>query len=241
MAIHPILRSALPLLLAIAAGAPRLQAQAPLDEGTFEVSVDGRPAGTEEFSIRQSGSGSGAETIATGRVRLRLPDGALDLTPRLRGSGLGAHPVSYQVEVGGSAPQRIVGRVGEGRFSARIVTTTGEQLREYVASSGAVVLEDGVAHHYFFLGQRLRDGEVPVLIPRENRQVVARVQNRGEERVQIGGQGVDAYRLLVQLQPGEERHVWLDALNRVLRVEICRLSGGRWVTTYVAVRTAAPS
>lgn len=205
-------------LLALALALPgALRAQS--DEGTFRVSIDGRPAGTEEFSIRQSGSGASTEIVASGRVSIRLPSGSLELTPRLRAAGLNADPVAYQVEVGGDAPRRIVGTVGGGRFSAKIVSGSGEQLREYVASSGAVILDDAVAHHYYFLAQR-GPGRVPVIVPRENRQVLATVSPRTEERLEVGGTTANLFRFTVQPAGGEERHVWVDALNRVIRVEI---------------------
>ncbi|HEX7240996.1 MAG TPA: hypothetical protein VF263_12060, partial [Longimicrobiaceae bacterium] len=92
----PIVRSsvlrALPALLLAAAP---LGAQGTVaDQGTFRVMVEGRAAGTEEFSIRQSGTGSNAETTATGRVEVTLPTGTLELTPRLRARGVDASPVA---------------------------------------------------------------------------------------------------------------------------------------------------
>ncbi|HEX8831397.1 MAG TPA: hypothetical protein VF705_09545, partial [Longimicrobium sp.] len=188
---------------------------------------------TEEFTIRQVGSGETSEYTATGRISLRLPTGSLELTPRLRSRGLQADPTSYQVDVGGDSPRKIVGNVGEGRFSARIVTAAGEQLREYAASSGALVLDEGVAHHYFFLAQRTRSGRVPVIVPRENRQVMATVTSRGEERVDVNGTQVPLYHLVVQPAGAGPQHVWVDALNRVIRVEIPDRG-------YRAVRTELP-
>lgn len=232
----PIVRSSVPTALSVlllAATAP-LGAQEPMvDQGTFRILVEGRPAGTEEFTIRQTGSGAGTEVIAVGRVEATLPSGTLELTPRLRARGLDAAPVNYQVDVGGDSPRKILGQVGAGRFSSRIVTGSGEQLREYVASDRALILDDGVAHHYYFLAQRLRNGTVPVIVPRENRQVVATVSDRGEERVEIAGTTVTLYHLVVQVPGGGERHVWVDALNRVIRVRIPDRS-------YEAVRTAVP-
>ncbi len=231
----PIARTAalraLPLLL-VALAAP-LGAQTVVDQGAFQVSVDGRAAGREEFSIRQTGSGSGSEVTASGRVEVSLPGGTLELTPRLRARGLDASPVTYQVDVGGDSPRRILGQVGAGRFSARIVTGSGEQLREYVASDRAVILDDGVAHHYYFLAQRLNSGRVPVIVPRENRQVLATVTSRGEEQATIAGTPVRLYQLIVQIPGSSERHVWVDALNRVIRVRIP-------ATGYEAVRTEVP-
>jgi hypothetical protein len=215
-------------------GPELLQAQAgALDEGSFRISVEGRTVGTEEFSIRQTGSGANVEIAATGTVQMNLPTGSLELNPRLRASGLRADPVAYEVAIGGDSPRRIVGSLGGGRFSARIVSPTGEQLREFVASSGAIVLDDGIAHHYHFLARRIRNGRIPVLIPRENRQVMATVADHGEEPVDIGGTTVSLFRLSVQPDGGNESRVWVDSLNRVIRVEIP-------ATGYVAVRTAIP-
>jgi hypothetical protein len=206
------------LALAVLAAAP-VAAQGG-DQGTFKVFVEDREVGTEEFTIVQTGTGASAELLATGRVRVGLPDGTLELDSRLRARGIGADPVDYQVSVGGSAPSRTIGTVGGGRFSAKIVTPSGEQLREYVASNGAVVLDQGVAHHYYFLAQRTHQGRVPVIVPRENRQVIATVTSRGEEAVRVNGTTATLFHLVVQPQGGEEYHVWVDALNRVIRVEV---------------------
>lgn len=219
-------------LAALAAAAPLAAQSGANDSGTFRVLVEGRPAGTEEFSIRESGSGSSAEVVATGRVSLQLPSGRLELTPRLRASGMGADPVAYQVDIGGDSPSKIVGTVGSGRFIAKIVSAAGEQLREYVASSGAVVLDEGIAHHHYFLVRR-GARRVPVLIPRENRQVLATVASRGEEPVDINGTRLNLFHFVVTLAGGEEHHVWVDSLNRVLRVDIPSRQ-------YQAVRTEVP-
>jgi hypothetical protein len=219
-------------LVVVAASGAHAQSAAD-DAGTFRVSVGGHTVGTEEFMIRQSGVGAAAEVIATGRVSLNLETGSLELVPRLRTTGFQADPVSYEVTVGGDSPRRITGTIGSGRFSARIVTASGEQMREYVASSGASVLDDGVAHHYYFLARRTRSGRVPILVPSENRQVMATVTDRGETRININGAMVSLFHLVVTPDGGDERHVWVDALNRVIRVEIPARG-------YLAVRTEVP-
>ena len=220
------------LLAAVLLAAPAA-AQGASDQGTFRVFVGGHEVGTEQFTIRQTGSGAASEFVASGQVNLRLTSGGLVLTPRLQARGMRADPASYQVDVGGDAPRRIVGNVADGRFSARIVTASGEQLREYVASAGALVLDEGIAHHYFFLAQRVRSGRVPLIIPRENRQVVATVQDRGQESVEVAGTRVSAYHLVITPNDGGPHHVWVDALNRVLRVEIPDRQ-------YLAVRSEVP-
>ena len=210
---------ALVALAATAAAPARVGAQV-ADSGSFRITIEGRDAGTEDFVIVQSGAGTAGEQSATSRVRLRLPDGTRELDTRLTTRGISADPVEYQVQVGGTSPGRLVGTIGGGRVSARIVTPTGEQLREYVASRGAVVLEDPVAHHYYFLAQRAHQQRVPVIVPRENRQVMAEVENRGEERIRVGDTEAVLFHLVVRPQGGVERHLWVDALNRVVRVDI---------------------
>ncbi|MDP9349698.1 MAG: hypothetical protein M3P24_11255, partial [Gemmatimonadota bacterium] len=86
---------------------------------------------------------------------------------------------------------------------------------------------------YYFLAQRVRGGRVPVIIPRENRQVMATVTSRGEERVRIGDATASLFHLVVHPAGGEERHVWVDALSRVIRVDIPARG-------YRAERTALP-
>jgi hypothetical protein len=222
----------LPLVLLASAGGP-VAAQAGGDEGTFRVTINGRTAGTEEFNIRQSGAGASVEMIATGRVQITLPSGTVDLQPRLRASGIDAAPVAYQVEIGGDSPRRMVGTLSGGRFSARTATASGEQLREYVASSGAVVLDDFVAHHYYFLTRRLRSGRVPVILPRENRQVMATVTDHGEQTTDVDGTRVSLFRVSIEPAGMGVRHVWVDAMGRVIRVEVPDQG-------YVAVRTPMP-
>lgn len=219
------------LLLALLAANP-LRAQGG-DEGTFQISIDGRPVGTEQFVIRQTGLGANTQFIATGRVQLELPTGTLELVPRLRANGLRAAPATYQVAVRGDEPRLLVGNLRENRFSAKTISPTGEQFREYVASDGALVVDEGIAHHYYFVAQRLRNGTVPILIPREDRQVMATVSDRGEERVDINGTPTELFHLVIRPEGAGERHVWTDALGRVIRVEIPERG-------YVATRTEIP-
>jgi hypothetical protein len=222
------------VLPALLVGAPAVAQSSVNDSGTFDVYVGGHRAGTEEFSIQQIGSGAHGSIVATGHVQLQLPTGSVDLTPRLRTSGFDANPVSYEVVIGGSSPRHIIGTIGDRRVSARTVTAAGEQMKEYVASAGAVVLDDGIAHQYYFLARRVRSGTVPVIIPSQNRQVMAKVTDRGPERVAVGDTTVRLYHLVVQPQGGDERHVWVDDLARVIKVEIP-------ARDYVAVRTRIPA
>ena len=147
--------------------------------------------------------------------------------------GVDAVPTSYQADISSDSPRRITATIGGGRVSAEIVTEDGEQLREYVASQGAVIIEKGVAHHYSFLASRLHEGRIPVIIPRENRQVIATVVDKGKDRIEIDGQEIQLTELVVRF-PGEaDSHIWVDDSNRVLRVKVPQKD-------YVAERTEIP-
>jgi hypothetical protein len=139
------------------------------------------------------------------------------------------------VELSGADSRRIRASVTGSRASARTVSAAGETMKEYLVSDGAVLLDDGVAHHYYMIARRADGGStrVPILIPRESRQVQATITVAGNESVSAGGSTVNAKKIVVQPAGGDARTVWVDAQNRVLRVEIP-------ARNYVAVRTALP-
>lgn len=218
-------------LAALAASALTAQAQTSvIDEGTFRLSVRGTTVGTETFTIRRSGSGANATTVAQGRIVLETGQ-QTQAVLELQGASL--RPAAYQIEVRGDDRQNITGRAAGNRFRATIVSSSGEQMREYLASQGAVVLDEGVAHQYYFLASEPLDGHVPIIIPRQSRQVSATVAIQGSETITIADTSVQARRIHVQPQGLAERIVWVDDQGRVLRLQIP-------ADDFVAERTALP-
>lgn len=206
-----------------------------LDEGSFRISAGGKEVGTETFSIRQNGTGEGAVIIAVGRVVLDADRGPQEVSSELQVGGRSFRPAAYEVRVQGTDAERITGRVVGNRFSAQIVSPAGESMREYLAGEGAVLVEDGVAHHYYFLARRVEGGalRVPVIIPRQSRQVTAQVAVAGSDRVTVGGESLEAKKISVTPASGQQRFVWVDAQGRVLRMEIP-------ASNFVAARVDAP-
>ena len=208
------------IALLVALPASRAAAQvATVDEGSFTITRDGRPAGREEFSIRRTPGGeSGTTYVASATVSYD----DRRLSPALRADA-GGSPIAYQVEVrvGSEVQERLTGQVGRGRFSALTKTPRGESSKEYVVADGALILDDDVFNQYFFVAQGRRSGTVPVVVPRRNTQLTMRVEERGADEVTIGGRRLAA-RHLVLRDPtgGADRDIWVDAQNRVLRVEI---------------------
>jgi hypothetical protein len=204
-----------------------------IDEGTFRVLLGGREVGMETFSIRQNGTGADAIIIAQGRVVLEQ-NGAGEVVANVQLAGAGLRPVAYDLELRGGDARRIHGSVTGRRASARIAAAS-ETFREYLVTEGAVVLDDGVAHHYYFIAQRAAAGatSVPIMVPRESRQIQASIAAGGMESISAGGTTVQARRITVQPDGGDERRVWVDGEGRVLRVEVP-------ARNLVAVRTTLP-
>ena len=217
-------------VLAVATATAATAQTAVVDEGSFRLSVRGTPVGTETFRIQRSGSGANATLIAQGRVVL---DSGEQTRALLQVEGPGLRPAGYQIEVTGPQPQKITGQAAGSRFRATIVSNAGEQMREYLASDGAVVLDDGVAHQHYFLAALDGSGRVPIIIPRQSRQVTAQVTDTGSGEIRVAGQSVTARRLTVAPQGLPERIVWVDSQNRVLRLEIPS-------DDFVAERTSLP-
>ena len=206
-----------------------------LDEGTFRILVDGTEVGMETFSIRQNGSGSDAVVIARGRVVLDAGRGGQEVQASVQFTGGALRPAAYDMEVRGGDAQRINARVAGSRVSARISAATGENMREYLVSEGAVLVDEGVAHHYYFVARRSPGSAftVPIMVPRSSRQVSAQVAIEGAEAVRIGTASVQATRFTVSPAGGAAATVWADEQGRILKVEIP-------ARKYVAIRTAAP-
>lgn len=214
-------RTLSPLLLVLStlAGAGASAQNVTLDEGVFVVHLDGRRAGLETFSIRRSGSGEDARVIATAEIRLELADGALRMDPALEAAGPALTIAAYQVKVSGIRQEEIAISSNAQRLVARIRSERGEQVREYRATPTTMILDERVAHQYYFLHSRLASGseQIHVIVPREGRQLRFRVAEVSPETITVGGREVRSRRIHLEAG-GEARNVWLDEDGRVLRV-----------------------
>ncbi len=207
-----------PLLLSSAAAVAAQTVT--LDEGTFRVRVAGRDIGTETFMIRQSGAGENARILASGKTVLDGETGSRQLEANLEIAGNTLRPAAYDltVEGGDKFSGRLVGR----RVTARIVSPAAENVREYLVSEGATIIDETVAHQYYFLARRVPEGgnRVPIVEPRENRQTWAQVTVDPAAPITVAGESVNAKRFRVTPAGGDERTFWTDGQGRVLRLEI---------------------
>jgi hypothetical protein len=190
-----------------------------VDEGTFAVSMGGAPVGTERFTIRRAGVGDDAIVIANAVLQLDRGSGPTELRPLLEVTPLDDAAVNYQLKVSGSENTEMSVRVAGRRYVAHIRTDAGEEEREFLARPGTRIVEEGVAHQYFFLRGVSEGSSTPVLEPRTRRTLLMAASAPTEEEIRVGSGRVRARK--VTLSSGEDvRHVWFDAQGRVLRVEI---------------------
>jgi len=191
------------------------------DEGSFTVSRQGSRAGREEFRIMRQPVAGGTEFVA----RSVGAYGDRRITAALQTDATGA-PLRYQVDVrnGADTESRLTGQIVRGRFSAQIRTARGEAASEFATGDGALIVDDEVYHHYFFLplGGRLggASADVAVLDPRRNAQGSVRVTREGSEAVAIGGEPLPATKYQLTGAGTPARTVWLDASGRVLKVTV---------------------
>jgi hypothetical protein len=192
------------------------QTSAIVDEGTFMVTRRGAPLGRESFRIVRAPAPGGQVFLATCQSAL----GEQRVTTRLGTDSVGT-PVSYELEVteSGRVVQRLRGRGRPGRFSVLSQTESGESAREYVLSNGALIIDDEVFHHFFFV-PRTTANHVAVIAPRSRTQERTTIRDRGAGQVEIAGRGVSARHFVVEDGSGRLREVWVDARGRLLKVAV---------------------
>ena len=202
------------ILLALPAVASA-QASALIDDGTFTISRKGAPVGREAFRIVRVAAPGGQ--ILRGSGTTVLEDRRYTTVLATDSTGT---PISYEARLTYEGKNlRIEGRGRPGRFSVLSSTTGGESAREYVLQNGALLMEEEVFLHYFFVPLASAMSGVTVIVPREAQQSAFAVTSRGPESVEIAGVKVPGRRFSIS-SDGVTRDVWVDALGRLLKVSI---------------------
>lgn len=186
-----------------------------LDEGSFTILRGDTRVGREDFSIRATADAAGP-LAAQGTVAID----SRRLQPALGATASGA-PVSYQLEIreGRDVTARWALQIGGGRAVSRQRSASGEASTEFPAPAAAVLFDDQVAHHAWFVLRRSLSGRVAVIRPRDGLSGALQVTGGEPDSVLIGGRPQAARRFV--LTPDWEsapRDVWLDASGRLLQV-----------------------
>lgn len=191
------------------------QASALIDDGTFTISRKGSPIGREAFRIARVPAAGGQVFRASGTTVME--DRRYTTVLGTDSTGL---PVAYEARLTYEGKNlRIEGRGRPGRFSVLSTTTGGESAREYVLENGALLMEEEVFLHYFFVPLAAANSRVAVIVPRSAHQDSHSIAAKGTETVEIAGVKVPARRFSIS-SDGASRDVWVDALGRLLKVSI---------------------
>jgi hypothetical protein len=190
-----------------------------VDEGTFTIYRNGREVGAEEFTIRREGLGAGATVFAHAVVKVTGPDGPTEMRPLLQATLPDGAASNYQLSVSGAeAAELSLALVGR-RFVSLIRTGRGEEEREFPAGPGTRILEQDIAHQYYFLRNEREGSTTPAIEPRTRSRFRLVASGWSEEEIRIGVNRIEARRVTFSAGD-EERHVWYDRQGRVVRVEV---------------------
>lgn len=209
----------LPLLAAFLAAGSASAQSVMVDEGTFALTVNGKDAGTETFSIQQAAVGDQGTVIAHGVVKLTLPDGSSEIRPLLETEGLDGTASKYQVKVSGAESMELRLTLAGNRYVSVIRSQAGEEEHEFLARPETRILEEDVAHHYYFLRNVPEGGRAFVIVPRTRKQFQLVVSSVTDETLSMNETKVQA-RKVVFSAGSDQRTVWFDRQGRVLRVEV---------------------
>jgi len=213
-----------------------LQAGSPLDEGILVVREDTTEVARESFRLshgRLARGGTGWTLATTSRYDRARP--VIVLAPILEVSA-DTLPTTLQYDVADPRqPARILGELGRGRFTVRLVARATERAREFPTGPRAAVLDDSVFALYLFAAWRgaAEPVSLTAIVPRGLRRETIQVQDLGVGPTTLNHDPATLRHVSVTGGPNIVVHVWLDAAGRIMKVEIPsrrltaeRLAGG---------------
>ena len=187
-----------------------------MDEGSFTITVNGRTVGRENFRITSNTRGSATEYVARADVTYGDRKQSTELRTEAEG-GVVRYVITTRAA---GATESWEGDVAAGRLSAKISSARGTSAREYMMTPGALLLDDGVMHQYWFLALRARDGGIPVVVPRQtNVKATVTMTTVGEEQLQIGNHDLASTHLRAAVG-SEATDVWVDKSGRLLKIAV---------------------
>jgi len=205
------------LALSLLASTQLSAQQQVVDEGTFRIFRDGAEVGSESFTIRRDQAGP--DWYASGEISMRGEDGPVDMVARMSSrSGV----LSYQNRISGGPISVVAIEVAGRNLVAQILSEEGERQREIPADAGSILLEEDVAHHFYFLGPRTEQvgNRIPAVIPMTGRRIDLTVARIDQVELPMGSDSVPARLVHLEGAGGERLEVWFDRGGRVLQVEI---------------------
>jgi hypothetical protein len=195
-----------------------------LDAAIFSVRVRGEQVGREQISVHRA---SAADGVAL-ELRSESAIGDRRIALRIDAEAVGA-PVRYALEErsGTEITLRIIGQRQRTRFATQTRAGGTEAAREFLATTGTVILDDdGLAQYALLLqGQHsVPTGSrrtIRTIAPRADRQGSVQLTRAADsDTVTIDGLIRPAIRWELVTDRQETRWLWSDSMGRLLRVSI---------------------
>jgi hypothetical protein len=196
-----------------------------VDEGVLVVRVDTVEVARESFRLSHGrlSRGEPGWTLAT-TIRYDRSRPVIVLAPILEVNS-DTMPATLQYDVADPRqPSRILGELGRGRFTVRLVARATERAREFPTGQRAVVLDDSVFAFYVFAAWRAASGggaaSLSAIFPRALRRDAVEVRDLGVASTTLNRDPARLRHITVGGGVSETVHVWLDDAGRLMKVEI---------------------
>ncbi len=194
-----------------------------VDEGVLVVRVDTLEVARESFRLSHGrlSRGDAGWTLAT-TVRYDRSRPVIVLAPILEVNS-DTMPATLQYDVADPRqPSRILGELGRGRFTVRMVARATERAREFPTGERAVVLDDSVFAPYVFAAWRASSdpAALTAIFPRALRRQFVQVRDLGPASTTLNKDPARLRHITVGGDGQETVDLWLDEAGRLMKVEI---------------------
>ena len=195
----------------------------PVDEGLLVVRVDTLEVARESFRLTHGrlSRGDAGWTLAT-TIRYDRARPVIVLAPILEVNS-DTMPATLQYDVADPRqPSRILGELGRGRFTVRLVARATERAREFPIGPRTAVLDDSVFALYVFAGwlAASEPSALTAIYPRGVRREVVQIQDLGLASTTLNRGTARLRQITLGVEGPGTVNIWLDERGRLMKVEI---------------------
>ena len=194
-----------------------------MDEGVLVVRVDTLEVARESFRLSHGrlSRGEPGWTLAT-TIRYDRARPVVVLAPILEVNS-DTMPATLQYDVADPRqPSRILGELGRGRFTVRLVARATERAREFPTGQRAVVLDDSVFAPYVFAAWRASSepASLTAIFPRGLRREAVQISDLGIASTTLNRDPARLRHITVGVEGQDTVSLWVDEAGRLMKVEI---------------------
>jgi len=195
----------------------------PVDEGVLVVRIDTLEVARESFRLTHGrlSRGDAGWTLAT-TIRYDRARPVVVLAPILEVNS-DTMPATLQYDVADPRqPSRILGELGRGRFTVRLVARATERAREFPTGERAAVLDDSVFALYVFAAWRATSDPLTLtaIFPRGLRREVVQIKDLGIASTTLNRDPARLRHITLGAEGQETVNFWVDESGRLMKVEI---------------------